>query len=142
MVDQLEDVIVNAYDRTWFDDYKSNWIKRIHRYFNTNNIAHVSMALSLDAVLLRFGNRANQRQPGILSPQKLLKSCVVITMISKARKEQQNPPYLNLQQRRLPPFQYVKYLYHLQKFQKIVLLLFYCHLLLPLNWILDLDPRM
>ncbi|KAG1122263.1 hypothetical protein G6F42_011648 [Rhizopus arrhizus] len=50
MVDQLEDVIVNVYGRTWFDDYKSNWIKRIHRYFNTNNIAHGKSKATWDII--------------------------------------------------------------------------------------------
>lgn len=43
MVDQLEEVIVRAYDGTWFEDYKKNWSKYIFQYFDVRNIAHVGM---------------------------------------------------------------------------------------------------
>ncbi|KAK4520018.1 Asparagine-rich protein (ARP protein) [Mucor velutinosus] len=38
VVDQLQDVIVDAYDGTWFETYKNSWVKCIRAYLKSENI--------------------------------------------------------------------------------------------------------
>ena len=47
VLDELEDIIVGAYNGVPFETYKSRWIPRVLRYFKRINVSGVSLSLSL-----------------------------------------------------------------------------------------------